>query len=114
MKAKDAEIERLRDLVRYKRAELHDDGLITDQEYGDLAKVGSESARRLEGYDDLRATIKSLTAELEEVRARLAIIEPALKYVAEADWNVSLGESHRILGNVVMKAKGAINEGADA
>lgn len=32
----------------------------------------------------------------------------ALQSVADADWNVSLGESHRILRNVVLGAKAAL------
>lgn len=58
---------RLFDLVRYCRGELHEAGLITDQEYADLVTAGSESARRLENYDELRAKI----AELEKDKARL-------------------------------------------
>lgn len=48
---------RLLDLVRQMRAPLHEDGLITDQEYADLAAVGSISARRLETYDDMRVKL---------------------------------------------------------
>lgn len=59
---------RLFDLVRYSRATLHQDGLITDDEYAWLCAApmatsengGSPSARRLEDYDELRAEIKML------------------------------------------------------
>jgi transposase-like protein len=52
--------ERLLDLVRYSRASLHEDGLVTDGEYAWLCGVGSQSARRLEEYDTLRARVKEL------------------------------------------------------
>lgn len=52
--------QRLLDLVRYSRAELHEDGLISDQEYADLVEVGSISARRLEDYDEIKQSIIDL------------------------------------------------------
>jgi hypothetical protein len=66
-RVQDGEGERLRDLVRYCRAELHDAGLISDEEFADLVKVGSESARRLESYDAMKATNAALAARLEGV-----------------------------------------------
>ena len=58
------ENERLRDLVRYCRGDLHHEGLITDQEYAALLS-DSEAVSRLEGYD---ATKQQAREEaLEEV-----------------------------------------------
>jgi transposase len=51
---------RLFDLVRYSRAELHESGLITDEEYVMLAS-DSASVERLEDYDKLRAKLDSFT-----------------------------------------------------
>ena len=66
-----ADPERLLDLVRYMRAELHDEGLITDEEYATLASVGAGSARRLEGYDALRAENARLRDALGVMRDRV-------------------------------------------
>ena len=60
--------------MRYNRAELHEDGLITDDEYAELLNVGSQSARRLEEYDTMRAELARLRAPrvgVEDVIARL-------------------------------------------
>ena len=46
--------ERLLDLVRYMRIELHDAGLITDDEYVALATMGPESVQRLQTYDHVK------------------------------------------------------------
>ncbi len=60
---------RLFDLVRYCRAELHEEGLIDDKEYAWICAEasmnkspsgGSASARRLEDYDELKDRIKRL------------------------------------------------------
>lgn len=61
---------RLFDLVRYMRSELHQQDLISDEEYYWLSSQapmanslegGSPSPRRLEDYDELRDKIKFLT-----------------------------------------------------
>ena len=57
--------DRLLDLVRHQRSELHEAGLITDEEYVELCNVGSESARRLEEYDAVRAELTSLKTKLD-------------------------------------------------
>lgn len=65
---------RLWDLVRYVRAELHEDDLITDQEYANLCMgtksdqklPGSPSPRRLEDYDDLQKELAALRQQLAE------------------------------------------------
>ena len=43
---------------------LNDEDLITDAEYVELVEVGADSARRLEGYDALRAEVAALLAAL--------------------------------------------------
>jgi hypothetical protein len=60
-----AEVERLFDLVRYVRGELHQADLITDEEYAELAKYQG-SVKRLETYD-------SITKERDQLRAELAL-----------------------------------------
>lgn len=42
--------QRMWDLIRYQRAELHEAGLITDDEYAELAKDHA-AVKRLEDYD---------------------------------------------------------------
>ncbi len=42
--------QRVHDLVRFMRTELHDKGLITDEEYAELA-VDHGGVKRLEDYD---------------------------------------------------------------
>lgn len=56
--------QRLFDLVRHQRHDLHDAGLITDEELADLITAGSSSARRLEDYDRVRARIAALQSEI--------------------------------------------------
>jgi hypothetical protein len=84
--------ERLFDLVRFMRSELHQADLITDEEYAWLSggaamanspKGGSPSVQRLEEYDDLRAANERLKSELAEAKAALAQINGALG-IAEA------------------------------
>jgi hypothetical protein len=50
--------QRLFDLVRYKRSELHEDGLITDEEYATLAQEHG-AVKRLEDYDAALAAIRA-------------------------------------------------------
>lgn len=74
---------RLFDLVRYMRAELHEDELITDEEYGWLCagspmatspKGGSPSRERLEDYDELRKQNAQLRAELDDLLERTKLM----------------------------------------
>lgn len=59
-----AERVRLIGLVRHPRGELHQAGLISDEEYAGLESVGTESARRLESYDELSAEVGALRLQL--------------------------------------------------
>lgn len=71
---------RLFDLVRYMRAELHAESLITDDEYEWLCGLapmathpegGSPSPRRLEDYAALRTALTAANAELVKARKEL-------------------------------------------
>lgn len=66
----EAQNQRLHDLVRYKRHELFDDGLITDDEFSELVQDHSAVAR-LEGYDKAVANVKARLQEVEEVAREL-------------------------------------------
>lgn len=57
------ETERLYDLVRYQRAELHEAGLITDEEYGAMMSDKGASRKRLETYDNLRTALAAKERE---------------------------------------------------
>ena len=68
--------QRLFDLVRYMRSELHQAGLITEDEYmwlcleAPMARgPGSPSPRRLEDYDVLRARLDEMEREQAERNA---------------------------------------------
>lgn len=69
------------DLVRYMRSELHQAGLITDEELtwlltaADEGKIGqgSISRERLDDYDVLREQLTSLQRELERYKKLCAI-----------------------------------------
>ena len=61
---------RLRDLVRYQRAELHAAKLISDEEYAELLSDGG-SVARLHSYDDLRKREAAKDAEIERLRGLL-------------------------------------------
>jgi len=60
------ENQRLRDLVRYARHFLHEENLITDEEFAAIVAVDDavESVRRLENYDAMLAQIEALHGEL--------------------------------------------------
>lgn len=62
------ENERLRDLVRFSRHSLLDEGLITEEEFAALLEDG-ESVRRLEHYDAMRESIEVLHQELRKRNA---------------------------------------------
>ena len=57
--------QRLFDIVRYMRAEIHNAELITDDEYAELAMEHS-AVDRLEDYDELRARLNKLEAAARE------------------------------------------------
>lgn len=65
-----AEIERLRDIVRQFRIEAHDQQLINDSEYESLAGDG-ESVARLRVYDDMRIEIERLQAVVDRLLATI-------------------------------------------
>lgn len=68
----ETEMCRLHDLVRYQRSELHEAGLISDDEYAQLAQDHSAVAR-LETYDSMKAQIAALKAERDALREALKL-----------------------------------------
>ncbi len=73
-----AEKQRLFDLVRHQRGELHDAGLISNQEYLELAASGDskKSVARLETYDELKAENERIKAEAAGMREFIQQWEP--------------------------------------
>lgn len=61
--------QRLSDLVRYKRHDLHNEDLISNEEYAELMQ-NPGAVSRLVGYDKAKAEFKSKLAELEQELAR--------------------------------------------
>ena len=64
---RDAEITRLRDLVRHQRGALHDEGLIDDAEYAALA-ADAGAVARLQDYDEVRAALSRRNADIAVLR----------------------------------------------
>jgi len=63
---------RLLDLVRFCRGDLHRAGLITDEEFAELANIGPESDRRLRNYDELmERSTKASSASLAVIKDQL-------------------------------------------
>ena len=62
--------QRMWDLVRYQRDELHEANLISDDEYALLAKDHA-GVKRLESYDAVRASVAKLFAEERLAEMRL-------------------------------------------
>lgn len=54
--------QRVHDLVRFMRQELHKEGLITDEEYTELAMDRAECIKRLDDYDGVIQKCKELAA----------------------------------------------------
>jgi hypothetical protein len=71
----EARLERATDLVRYKRMELHEDNLISDEEYVELlSKDGA--VKRLRSYDEARADWMNIIRWYQNT-ARQALAQPA-------------------------------------
>lgn len=77
---------RLFDLVRYKRSELLQDGLISLNEYAEISREGGSDKRgsvaRLEGYDALAVKQKDSDAEISRLRG---VIQEAMETVPHGD-----------------------------
>lgn len=76
---KDGELPaRLMDLVRHQRHELHEEGLISDEEFAALVadSDGGKRVARLESYDEVKA-------QLLEARARLAASDNQVERLTE-------------------------------
>lgn len=74
-----AEIERLRDLVRYERHALHNSGLISNEEFADLVQVQGAVAR-LEGYDACRQRAEAAEQRAAELAGKLAEAQARLHH----------------------------------
>ena len=68
------EVQRLRDLVRYCRHQLHEEGLISDDEFTDLLANTPGAVARLEGYDKAIAKLAQ-AVPLDASRIRTAVRE---------------------------------------
>lgn len=84
---------RLFDLVRYSRASLYEDELITDEEYAWLCggaemanspKGGSPSPRRLEDYDEIRKQLEAMRATMTATEAYQAGLAADNEAMSEA------------------------------
>lgn len=126
---------RLFDLVRFQRSELLEAGLITEDEYlyilsdAPLAKGGgSPSPRRLEDYDQVKASYmealelceRSKNTAVNKWVARLKVAEDALKEIAaqklpdEMDEHVAEGADYEGGYEAIVKiARAALDSGND-
>lgn len=85
--------QRLMDLVRQCRHDLHENALITDEEFAALAMVGAESARRLESYDEVAAKLTNARQEVEALREeRDEAQDSAMKWKGHSEAGVVLIE----------------------
>ena len=71
---------RLFDLVRLMRMELHEEGLITDEEYADLLNDdrSKESIKRLESYDEMKAGRNEQMVRAERAEERVVELDKSL------------------------------------
>jgi hypothetical protein len=88
--------QRLFDLVRYMRSELHEAELITDEEYAWLAAEapmakgsGSPSPRRLEDYDDVRANLAKADSRIARLEEEIGSLRAIFPKICEAIGNGS-------------------------
>lgn len=101
-RALEAERERLLNLVRYCRHQLHDENLITDDEFAALLEEGS--AAKLETYDELRAQLREVEAERDSFH-KIALL------VAHPKFENLEGQTRYVLGEQdVKKARKVIGE----
>ncbi len=84
--------ERLFDLVRYMRAELHEADLISDEEYfwlcsespmANSPKGGSPSRERLEEYDEMRERIETLERENAAMREAIKEAHASIEHLID-------------------------------
>ena len=90
--------QRLWDLVRYQRSDLHTAGLITNEEYMLLAEDHAAVAR-LEDYDQLRAKLTACEQEAAKVREESTV--PAHPFevrinIGGDDWDYVLRTMERL------------------
>ncbi|HLG97103.1 MAG TPA: hypothetical protein VKX49_12390 [Bryobacteraceae bacterium] len=97
--------ERMRDLVRYKRHELFNDDLISQEEFSSLVAETPGSVARLEGYDKAKAEFNERIAALE---AQLKISEGAVRIQA-AQVNSLIAERDQLRAKAE-KAEARLNE----
>lgn len=70
---------RLFDLVRHQRSELHQAGLITDEEYTYLVGQGNTSVKRLESYDHMRAKLAEIITTSQKLLGNIGAFENEAK-----------------------------------
>ncbi len=98
------EYARMWDLVRSQRHELHEQGLITNEEYGALVAEeterpgsGSPSRRRLESYDELRHREVKATEWRDAIERAAGVQADAENHTPE--WAFELVRAMREAGN---------------
>lgn len=93
--------QRLLDLVRQQRMELHAGNLITDREYAELASDHGAVAR-LETYDQMRAELAALRRRCEDlirIGSRMVQFVPNRDYsMLVRDWDALTDEARKALG----------------
>ncbi len=97
-----ARTQRLTDLVRYQRQELHVAGLITDEEYFGLAKDHAAVAR-LESYDETRAALTAAQgriAQLESNQRFGRFLPPANPDPLEEMWQKTVMEQRERIASL--------------
>ena len=78
--------QRMRDLVRYKRHDLFNDGLIDQSEFASLVAETPGAVDRLEGYDKIKAQLAAANNKLDEsIRDRLRLKAERDQAIRERD-----------------------------
>jgi predicted nuclease with TOPRIM domain len=77
---------RLFDLVRFQRHQLHDEGLITNEEYSALVSGAPGAVSRLESYDEIRSRLDQAKEDVTTLLAEFGeLTEPGSRRAALLD-----------------------------